>query len=96
MSSKLQNRAVKTGEASVNSVALGLIEDELWVCASHEQGKDGQVVFVTLSGGISAKAAIRRLRLVIAYLEKNGVPAEPINDMVKVSLSKERLFDRAR
>jgi hypothetical protein len=41
MSAKIQNRSGKTGGYPTNSVALGLIEDELYVYASHEKSKDG-------------------------------------------------------
>ena len=58
-------------------VTFGLIDKEAFVKADHEKGEDEKIILVHVSGSISTKAAIRRLLLIISYLERKGLPVEP-------------------
>lgn len=83
MSTKKQVGTAQEQKASV-TVALGVDDAVLWVNAKQNKGRDEKDLVAQLSGGISQNAAIRRLRLIIACLEKEGLPRKPVLDAVAV------------
>ncbi len=82
MTTKTQSPTSKASKGPVNSVALELVNKELVVVAKHGKNEDEKSLLVLASGGISQKATIRGLRLIIAYLESKGLPTEPVEDLV--------------
>jgi hypothetical protein len=85
MSRKTKNRTSKPRERPINSVVIEPNDEEVVVGAFHEKGVREQYLLVGVVGGISTEAAIRLLRLTISYLEKRGLPAEPMEDLIPVS-----------
>ena len=97
ISRKTPNPTSKPRERPINNVFIGLNDEDIVVSAFHEKGVREQYLLVGVEGGISTNDAIRLLRLTISYLEKRGLPAEPIEEMFPVRLfKKERLFDQTR
>ena len=92
MSRKTQNRTSKPLERAINSVVIGLNDEEIVVSAFHEKGFRQQYLLVGVNGGISTNDAIRLLRLTISYLEKRGLPAEPIGERLPVRLFKKSSY----
>ena len=88
MSRKTPNPTSKPRERPINNVFIGLNDEEIVVSAFHEKGVREQYLLVGVEGGISTNDAIRLLRLTISYLEKRGLPAEPIEEMFPVRLFK--------
>lgn len=85
MSTKTTMRKEKGPQALVNDVMFGLDNENLLVDAKHKKDSRDKTVFIVISGGISQKVVIRRLRFIIAYLEKEGLPTKPVDELLPLS-----------
>ena len=70
----------------VNDVFIGLTDEEAILKAVHEKGEDEKIIIVNACGSISTKTAIRRLRLIVSYLERKGLPVKPTDEWVPMDL----------
>ena len=85
MKAKTRSRISKA-DPLVNNVFIGLTDEEAILKAVHEKGEDKKIIIVNACGSISTKAAIRRLRLIISYLERVGLPVKPTDEWVPMDL----------
>ena len=87
MNTKNGSQADKAHKVAVNSIMLALEEKDLLVSAERKKGTREKRVMVHVSGGISTEAAICGLRLIVAFLEREGLPvqSEDINYQAKAS-----------
>lgn len=80
MSSKTQRRTGQVHQGHVNNLVLeGLTDNETVVSVTFDRQEcfGEEWLLVRVDEGISTKAAIRGLRWIISFLEKEGLPLDP-------------------
>lgn len=85
MSSKIQRRTGQVHRGYVNTIILeGLTDNERLVSVTVDPKEfvSEECILVRVDEGISMKVAIRGLRWIISFLEREGLPLEPKDELV--------------
>ena len=85
MRSKTRRRTGQVHQDYVNTIMLeGLTDNEslISVTVDPKEFVSEECILVSVDEGISTKAAIRGLRWIISYLEREGLPLEPKAELI--------------